>query len=282
MTNPPYATGPASEPNPQQSGPGSPSFQYRPHDPYGTFTPGQPTGPVLPPAPTFWQRWGILPMEGRPKQVTWMLQLLWIYLAAAVLLMLISLGFSAAIAGFFGTGAGLVLTLVFGVLVVVATLVLVWAIARERVGRFGFDNPRKLFYIGLGCLGFVALFGFIGAFKVPFAIVQVIAVLGVLVLVFTKPVGVWLRETPGNRSAKAAEERPAADDQVFPGYQPPPPQWRDAAPQPPLGPPVSPPPAPPVGGSQAAPRPGAYRPPLQPPPASQGPTAPRGWPQPPQ
>ncbi|MDN3239792.1 hypothetical protein [Glycomyces tritici] len=286
MTNPPYATGPASEPNPQQSGPGSPSFQYRPHDPYGTFTPGQPTGPVLPPAPTFWQRWGILPMEGRLKQVTWMLQLLWIYLAAAVLLVLLSLAFSAAIAGFFGTSAGLVLNLVFGGLCVAATLVLIWATARERVGRFGFENPRKLFYIGLGFLGCCALPGFIGVFKVPFALVQVLALLGVLGLVFTKRVGAWLRDTPGNRSAKAAEQPAATDDQVFPGYQPPPPQWRDAA----VPPPVSPSPAPLIDGSQASPRPGqvspppvagAYRPPLQPPPAH-GPTAPQGWPQPPQ
>ncbi|GAA2123542.1 hypothetical protein [Glycomyces algeriensis] len=280
MTNPPYATGPASEPNPQQSGAGSPSFQYRPHDPYGAFTPGQPTGPVLPPAPTFWQRWGVLPMEGRLKQVTWILQLLWIYLAAAVLLMLISLGFSAVMAGFLGSGAGLVLNLVFGVLVAAATLVLIWAVARERLGRFGLENPRTVFYIGLGFLGLVALFGLIGALKVPFALVQILAVLGVLGLIFTKPVGAWLRDTPGNQSAKAAEQRPAAaDDHVFPGYQPPPPQWRDAAVPPTAGPPVSPPPAP--GPVAPPPATGAYRPPLQPPP-SHGPTAPQGWPQPPQ
>lgn len=274
MTNPPYATGPASEPNPQQSGPGSPSFQYRPQDPYGAFTPGRPTGPVLPPAPTFWQRWGVLPMEGRPKQVTWMLQLLWIYLAAAVLLTLISLAFSAVIAGFFGSSAGLVLNLVFGVLVAAATLVLVWAVARERLGRFGFENPRRVFYIGLGFLGLIALFGLIGAIRVPLALVQLLAVLGVLVLVHTKPVGAWLRDTPGNRSAKAAEQRSTADDQVFPGYQPPPPQWRDAAVQPPVGTPAPPPPGP-VGP------PATYRPPTQQPPAPHGPTASRGWPQPP-
>lgn len=268
MTNPPYATGPASGPNPPQSGPGSPSFQYRPHDPYGTFTPGQPTGPVLPPAPTFWQRWGILPMEGRLKQVTWILQLLWIYLAAGLVLLLISLGFSAALAGILGSGAGLVLNLVFGGLVAVAALVLIWAVARERLGRFGLANPRHVFFYGLGFLGLIALFSLFGALKVPFALVQILAVLCVLVLVFTKPVGVWLRETAGNRSGKDPEP-PAGDDQVFPGYQPPPPQWRDAAPQPPavglMSPPLSPPPAagpmsPPFSPPPPAP---GYRPPGQ-------------------
>ncbi|WP_205324840.1 hypothetical protein [Glycomyces sp. YM15] len=270
MTNPPYATGPASEPNPhQRNGPASPSFQYRPHDPYGTFAPGQPTGPVLPPAPTFAQRWGLLPMEDRPKQVTWMLQLLWIYLAAAVLLTLLSLAFSAMLASFLGSGVGLVLNLVFGLLVAAVTLVLIWAIARENLGRFGFQDPKLVFYIGLGFLGLVSLCGFIGALRVPFALVQLLAVLGVLGLVFTKPVAAWLRERPGNQSKKVPEQRSAADDHPFPGYQPPPPQWRDAAPQPPaVGPAAGGfnPPAPPAN---------------QPPPGPAGPTAPQGWPQPP-
>jgi hypothetical protein len=275
MTNPPYATGPANAPDPQQSGPAAASFQYRPHDPYGAFTPGQPTGPVLPPAPKFAQRWGILPMDGRPKQVTWMLQLLWIYLAAAVLLMLLSLAFSAMLASFLGSGVGLVLNLVFGLLVAAVTLVLIWAIARESLGRFGFENPRVVFYIGLGFLGLVALCGFIGALRVPFALVQILAVLCVLGLVFTKPVGAWLRERPGNQSRKTPEQRPA-DDHGFPGYQPPPPQWRDAAPQPPAAP-MSPPPA---TGAFNPPAPPVNRPPAPPSPPSRA-THP-GWPKPPQ
>jgi hypothetical protein len=268
MTHPPYATEPAGGPNPQQpNGSAAPSFQYRPHDPYGAFTPGEPSGPVLPPAPTFWQRWGVLPMEGRPKQVTWMLQALWIYLAAAVLLMILSLAFSAALAAFFGSGLGIVMNLAGGLLVAGTTVTLIWAIARERLGRFGFQDPRSVFYIGLGFLGLVSLCGFIGAFRVPFALVQLLAVLFVLGLVFTKPVRAWLRDSPGNQSKKAPEPQPA--DELFPGYQPPPPQWRDAAPQP--NGPVSPPPAP-----------GAYRPPIQQPPAPPaGPTAPTGWHQPP-
>lgn len=250
MTNPPYATGPGQ---PQRQ-PGAPSFQYRPHDPYGTFAAGQPTGPVLPPAPTFWQRWGILPLEGRPKQVTWILQLLWIYLAAAVLLAVVSLAFSAVLASFLDSGAGLVLNLVFSAIVLAAVIVLIWAIARERLGRFGFQDPRAVFYIGLGCLGLNSLCGFIGALKVPFALIQLLAVLCVLGLVFSKPVAAWLR-LPGNQSAKNQEPpAPAGDDQVFPGYQPPPPQWRDAAPQPGLAPP-----------------PAGYQPPADP-----------GWPRPPQ
>ncbi|MFG3339852.1 hypothetical protein [Glycomyces sp. NPDC048151] len=266
MTNPPYATGPASEPNPQQTGPASPSFEYRPHDPYGTFQPGEPAGPVLPPAPTFAQRWGFVPMEGRLSQVTWMLRLLWAYLAAGVVLMSISLSISVAIASFFNSGVGLVLNILSSLLVAAVALVLIWGIARERLGRFGFQDPKTGLYIGLGFLGLVSLCGFIGAFKVPFAIVQLVAVLGVLGLLYTKPVGNWLRDTPGNQSAKAPEQRPAADDQLFPGYQPPPPQWRDAAPRPNAAPPN---------------QPGPYTPPVQQPPAP-GSSASQGWPQPPQ
>lgn len=278
MTNPPYATGPANAPDPQQqNGPAAPSFQYRPHDPYGTFTPGGSTGPVLPPAPRFAQRWGIMPMEGRLKQVTWMLQLLWIYLAAGVVLLLLSLAFSAAMAGIFGSSVGLVLNLVFGLLVAAVALVLVWAIAKESLGRFGFQDPRVAFYIGLGFLGVVALCGFIGAVKVPFALVQLLAVLGVLGLLFTKPIRQWLAE-PGNQSKKLPEERPAADGQVFPGYQPPPPQWRDAAPQPPAAGPQAPQPGP----MAPPPATGTYHPQQQQQPGRSGPSAPHGWPQPPQ
>jgi hypothetical protein len=268
MTNPPYGTGPANGAGPQQPQATSPSFQYRPHDPYGTFTPGEPSGPVLPPAPTFWQRWGVLPMEGRPKQVTLMLQALWIYLLAAVLLMILSLAFSAVLAAFFDSAFGIVMNLLGGLLVIGATVTLIWGIARERLGRFGFQDPRLVFYIGLGFLGLVSLCGFIGALRVPFALVQLLAVLFTLAMVFTKPVRAWLDDNPGNQSKRAPEKRPA--DELFPGYQPPPPQWRDAAAQP--NGPVSPPPAP-----------GAHRPPTQRPPAPPaGPSAPTGWPQPPQ
>jgi hypothetical protein len=207
-------------------------------------------------------------MEGRPKQVTLMLQALWIYLLAAVLLMILSLAFSAVLAAFFDSAFGIVMNLLGGLLVIGATVTLIWGIARERLGRFGFQDPRLVFYIGLGFLGLVSLCGFIGALRVPFALVQLLAVLFTLAMVFTKPVRAWLDDNPGNQSKRAPEKRPA--DELFPGYQPPPPQWRDAAAQP--NGPVSPPPAP-----------GAYRPPTQRPPAPPaGPSAPTGWPQPPQ
>jgi hypothetical protein len=263
MTNPPYMTGPANDPNrPQPAGsagpppaPGASSFQYRPHDPYGTFAAdqgaAQAAGPVLPPAPTFGQRWGILAMEGRPKQVTWILQALWIYLAVAVLLSLVSIAFSAVMAGVFSSSVGLVVNIVTALLVAAVVLVLIWAIAKESLGRFGFQDPRRVFYIGLGFLGLVALCGFIGSVKVPFALVQLLAVLLVLALIFTRPVAAWLKE-PGNQPK--AEQ--GADGPPGVSYQPP--QWRDAA-HPPAGGPVSPPPAPPT-----------QQPPSNP-----------GWPQPP-
>lgn len=256
MTNPPYMTGPANDPNPHQPagsagpppGPAAPTFQYRPHDPYGTFAAGQgaeQAGPVLPPAPTFGQRWGILGMEGRPKQVTWILQLLWIYLAAAVLLSLMSIAFSALMAGLFSSSVGLVVNLVSGVLVAAVVLVLIWAVAKESLGRFGFQDPRMVFYIGLGFLGLVSLCGFIGAIKVPFALVQLLAVLLALALIFTRPVAAWLKETPGNQP-KGPEQRPG-DGQPFLGYQQPqPPQWRDAAHPPAVAPPAQQPLSPPA------------------------------------
>lgn len=273
MTNPPYMTGPANDPNRHRPagpppgpaanppGPGAQSFQYRPHDPYGAFATDQQAGPVLPPAPTFGQRWGILGMEGRPKQVTWILQLLWIYLAAAVLLSLLSIAFSSMTAGIFSSSIGLIVNLVSGVLVAAVVLVLIWAVAKESLGRFGFQDPRMVFHISLGFLGLVALCGFIGALRVPFAVVQLLAVLLVLALVFTRPVGAWLRERPGNQP-KVPEQRPSADGQPFPGYQPEQPQWRDAV-HPPAAGPASPPVAPPQQ------------------PGPSGPSAHPGWPQPP-
>jgi hypothetical protein len=219
MTNSPYATGPADPGRYQQPGPppgpaapGGPaplSFDYRPHDPRATFAAGRPAGPVLPPPPTFAQRWGFASTDDRPRQVTVMLQSLWIALAADVLGIL--LGLAA------GSTAVLVLGLVFGALAVVAGLALIWGFARERLGRFRFQNPRHPVYIGLGLLGLHALIGCFSAWTLVPALVQLAAALLVLVLLFTRPVRAWLSERPGNQPPEEQERRPLPGEDYLPG-----------------------------------------------------------------
>ncbi|RRS00343.1 hypothetical protein [Glycomyces terrestris] len=281
MTNSPYAAGSAPDPNrPPQS------FQYRPQDP-GAVPYGQPSGPVLPPPPTWGQRWGLLPKDERPRQVTVILQTLWIHLAAVLTATLLGL-----------TGS-LALTLVLGVLAAAVNLVLIWAVAREQLGRFGSDDPKLPVHIGLGVLALLALVRVFNVFTVVPAIVQIAAALLVFVLMLTKPVRAWLAERPGNRP-KGSQEPPAPGAPLAP--QAPPPQWRDPAapgllpgaqPVPGVQPGVQPgasavpgllpgvqPGAQPVPGVQPG-GPHGYRPPAPPSPPPSGPAAHPGWPQPP-
>ncbi|HEX2145010.1 MAG TPA: hypothetical protein VHG10_10930 [Glycomyces sp.] len=292
MTNPPYAPGPPGDPYlpPQQppgasmppsapvapqggpaaqwdgrsgsaapkSGPGPQSFEYRPHDPYATFKAGQEAGPVLPPAPTFLQRWGFRGKDDRPIQVTVMLQTLWISLALTLLVTLIgAIAADSAVGRFAG--------LFFGVLVIAVCLTLIWAIAKEQLGRFKFQGPRKALYIGLGALGLNALIGFFSVWKFVPALAQAAAVLLCLVLIFTKPFRAWLRDRPGNQPRSDDDRRPGAHQTPLDGYQPPePPQWRDTLQQPAAGP-------------TAAPGSAGTTIPLNPPNPNSNP----GWPQPP-
>lgn len=272
MTNPPYATGPAHDPNlpPRQPGgaavppaanpAGNPqSFQYRPHDPYGSYAAGQQSGPVLPPAPTFRQRWGIQTKDDRPRQVTVMLQSLWIYLATATVVVIVG-AIMAAVA--FST-LGFLYSVVLGLVSAVVCLVLIWAVAREQLGRFGSHHPRTTLYIGLGVLGFNAFLGVFSFLTLVPALAQAAAVLLCLVLIFTKPVKAWFKERPGNLPRNDSGERPGADGEQLGGYRPPePPQWRET------GPVAQRPPA----AGPAAP---------QGPPAPSNPNAHNGWPQPP-
>ncbi|WP_335986857.1 hypothetical protein [Glycomyces sp. MUSA5-2] len=201
MTNTPTGPGPNRPPQ-------APGFQYRPQDP-GEVQYGQPTGPVLPPPPTWGQRWGVLPKDDRPKQVTVILQTLWIHLAATVVATLLGLTGSAG------------LSIALGILAAAVNLVLIWAVAREALGRFGSDDPRLPIYIGLGALALIALFRVFNPFTVVPAILQITAALLILVLAFTKPVRAWL-DRPGNRRKGTDAPPPAAP-------QAPPPQWRDPA-----------------------------------------------------
>jgi hypothetical protein len=253
MTHPPYASGPADPARPTQppgpppgpaaqpGGPAPLSFQYRPHDPRATFAAGQPAGSVLPPPPTFAQRWGFTGKDDRPRQVTVMLQSLWIALAADVLG--IVLGLAA------GSTAVLVLGLVFGLLAAAANLILIWGFARERLGRLGFGDPHHPVYIGLGLIGLNALTGFLSVWKFVPALAQLAAAVLVLILLFTRPVRAWLRDRPGNQPRKDEEPRPLPGEDYLAGRPSPSQNPWPASPVAPPGP-HGRPPAPPQGWQQ--------------------------------
>ncbi|WP_030162492.1 hypothetical protein [Glycomyces sp. NRRL B-16210] len=227
MTLPPDPTR-AADPY-RRSGPAHPggapqpqSFQYRPHDPYGAFAAGRPSGPVLPPPPTFAQRWGIRGREGRPRQITVILQALWIHLAITALTVLV--GLSVALLAFAALSfAGFFTGVLLGLVVAAANAALIWAVAKEELGRFGFQDSRTVFYIGLGLLALNALTGVFSILRILPSLAQLLAVALCLVLLHTRPAKAWL-ERPGNRPRKAPDQRP--DSPI--GIDPPPPVWRDA------------------------------------------------------
>lgn len=265
MTMPPGTPGPPADPRDPAAaqGPSQQSFQYRPHDPYGAFA-GQPSGPVLPPPPTWAQRWGILPKDDRPRQVTVILQALWIHLAVNALAVLIALG-AALVAALAFSFMGLFGGIVFGLVVAAVNLALIWAVAREQLGRFGFQDPRMVFYIGLGVMGLNAVCGAFSVIRFLPSILELAALALCLVLLYTRPVRAWLRDRPGNWPRKVPDQHPDARP-----AEPAPPVWRDAGPGPAAAPPVQPPPPGPPSTTPPPPAPGT------PPPA-----APPGWPQPP-
>jgi hypothetical protein len=275
MTNTPYTPGPAYDPNrpPQQAGsyapppgPAAPptgpgqggpaatlSFQYRPHDPYAHLNPGQESGPVLPPPPTFLQRWGFLGKDDRPRQITVVLQALWINLAVTLLVALI--GIPVAVGG--SSAFGFVIV-VLGLIATAAGLVLIWAVAKERLGRLGFEDPRKPIYIGLGVFALNALIEFFSVWTFVPALAQATAAVLVLVLFFTRPARTWLREREGNQPKRPEpEQRPLPGEDYLAAQ-------RAAAAAPPV-----PPLAPQQGWPAAPPAPGGHS------------AAPQGWPQPP-
>jgi hypothetical protein len=282
MTNTPYTPGPAYDPNrppqpagsyapqpgpaapqgaapshgPGQGGPATLSFNYRPHDPYAHLNPGQESGPVLPPPPTFLQRWGFLGKDDRPRQVTVILQTLWINLAVTLLVALIGIPVAAGGSSAFGF-----VIVVLGLIATAANLVLIWAVAKERLGRLGFEDPRKPVYIGLGVFGLNALIEFFSVWTFVPALAQAAATVLVLILFFTRPARTWLREREGNQP-----KRPEPEQRPLPGEDYLAAQRATAAP--PVGPQQGWPAAPPVPGGHPAP-PGGHAP------------APQGWPQPP-
>lgn len=241
MTNSPYATGPA-DPSQRPAGPppgpvanpGGPaappagpaplSFQYQPHDPRAAYASGS-AGPVLPPPPTFAQRWGFTGKDDRPRQVTVMLQALWIGLAATALALVVGL---AAASGPLALAAGLV----FGLLAAAASLAMIWAFARERLGRFRFQNPRHPVYIGLGILGLDALLRLFSAWTLVPALVQAAAAALVLVLLFTRPARAWLRDRPGNQPRQEEERRPLPGEDYLAGQPQQQSPWHGAQPPP--------------------------------------------------
>jgi hypothetical protein len=231
MTNPPFATGPSYDPNRQQQpngpapqggntlplggpaprpaapaapqdGPPTRSFRYQPHDPYAHLAPGQDAGPVLPPPPTFAERWGLRGQDDRPRQVTVILQTLWIHLALTTVVSVIGIPVSSAN----GSPLGFVIV-VLGFLATAAGLVLIWAVAKERLGRLGFASPRKPISIALGVFGLNALFSFFSVWTFVPALAETAGTLLVLALFFTRPARAWLRDREGNQPKRTPEQR---------------------------------------------------------------------------
>jgi hypothetical protein len=210
--------------------------------------------PVLPPPPTFLQRWGFLGKDDRPRQVTVILQTLWIHLAVVLLVALI--GIPVAAAG--GSAFGFVIV-VFGLISAAASLVFIGAVAKERLARLGFDDPRKPIYIALGVFALNALIGYFSFWTFVPALAETAAALLVMVLFFTRPARTWLREREGNQPKREPEQRATLPGEDYLAAQA-------------GGPAPSAPGAPQQHAWPASP--------VQPPPPASG-TTHQGWPQPP-
>lgn len=154
----------------------------------------------------FFRTWGIKPLAGRPQKITLLLQSLWAYAAASVLIAFLSLVAAASLPYYIGTSyftSAAVISLVFGA----GAIAVAWFVVKEKLGLFGADDPRITLSIGLGIIGFFALYGFFGgwgvswysAFGVLLGLVQVGSVGLAFAMVFQPETHQWLLSRPGNR-----------------------------------------------------------------------------------
>jgi hypothetical protein len=176
------------------------------------------------------------------------LQTLWIHLALTAVVSVIGIPVSAASASPLGW-----VIVVLGFLTTAVGLVLLWAVAKARLGRLGFASPRKPIAIALGVFGLNALFSYFSLWTFVPALAETAATLLVLALFFTRPARAWLSEREGNQPKRTPEQRTLPGED-FLAARPGTPQ-QTAWPASPVAPPAS-------GGRPAAPA--------------------QGWPQPPQ
>lgn len=188
--------------------------------------PGQPMngpGPQQPPSASDpLADLGVKPNAARPAKVNWLTQALWGYLAASVLMLLLSIIAVATAPWWLSTGF-IVMSGVVGLVFHSLSGVIAWFIAKGRLGVFGAADPRTVLLIGFGILGFFSLFGFFGgwglgwyaAFGALLGLARLAAVGASFALVFQPEVHQWLLAQPGNRP-----KTPPAAAQGYPQQQP--------------------------------------------------------------
>ncbi|MEU6858781.1 hypothetical protein AB0B28_07905 [Glycomyces sp. NPDC046736] len=185
MTYPPQSP----EPNPHGAGP-------------GPGAPGQGPGP----SPDLLVEWGIKENPNRPKKINQFTQALWAYAAATVLILIFAILASATAPWWYATGflvGGAVFNLLWGA----GAVVVVWLVAKERLGVFGATDARVPLYIALGVLGFFSLGGFFGVWAIGWfaalgsllALVKLAAIGAAFYLLFQPDVAHWIRSRPGNQ-----------------------------------------------------------------------------------
>lgn len=205
-------------------------------NPYGA-APGQP-GPGSQPGASsdFATEWGVKENPNRPKKVNQLTQALWAYAAASVLIALLTIVAVAAVPWFGGFIIGPVIV---GLIFHGLSVVIVWFIAKEKLGVFNAADPRNPLYILLGVLGFFAVTGFFGGWSLGWyaaltALLSLarLAAVGAAFFLVTQPeVEHWLKSRPGN-------QRKTPPPQAGYQQQPPPPGYPQQ--QPPGQPPQPP------------------------------------------
>ncbi|QSB06702.1 hypothetical protein [Natronoglycomyces albus] len=182
-----------------------------------------------PPSGGFLTEWGIKPHPVRPQKVTLLLQSLWVYAAASALIALFALIAAASLPYYFGTGyftSAAIISLIFGA----GALTVAWFIVKEKLGLLGSNDPRITLSIGLGIIGFFALYGFFGGWNVgwysTFGVLLGMARLGAVglafAMVFQPETLHWLRSRPGNLPNPGPQQPYGTQPHQAPGPNQPP------------------------------------------------------------
>ena len=182
-----------------------------------------------PPQSDLLAQWGITPNPARPQKVNWFTQALWAYLAASVVMLLLSIIAVATASWWVGTGI-IVASGIFGIVFHSLSGVIAWFTVKEKLGVFGAADPRNPLLIGLGILGLFSLFGVLSGWNIGWyaalsallGLARLAAVGAAFALVFQPEFEQWLRSRPGNQR-KTPPNQPYGQ-QPPPGYPQQPPQ----------------------------------------------------------
>lgn len=198
-----------------------PGANYPPHaNPHPPNAPSQ--------GENFFTEWGIKPSPVRPQKVTLLLQALWAYAAASVLISLLGFIAAASLPYYIGAGyitSAAIVSLLFGA----GAIAVAWFVVKEKLGLLGAQDPRVPLSIGLGIIGFFALYGFFGGwnvgwystFGILFGFLRLGAVGMAFAMLFQPETYHWLLSRPGNRPNPSPQQPPGAQPYQAPGQQPP-------------------------------------------------------------